>query len=152
MNSPTPRAEHTSSGWRRAGEAPWPLLLAGLTLSFSLFGLASFNLFLMLRANLRFIGEHGIDALAAGGAIQLVLLGATAYFAMGSYTVTKWFELRLMQRMEARPPWRETLPAPASGASTAPRTRTRHNPPPARRPSSARLRKGGARPGRNAPR
>ena len=132
----------------RMGDAPWPLLVLWLTLCFSLFGIASLNLFLMLRANLRFIGEHGLDALALGGAMQLAVLAATAYAAMGFYALAKWFEHRLMDRIAASGP----PAASATAASSARTTTTRRSPPPARRPSSARLRRAVASRGRNAPR
>jgi hypothetical protein len=133
---------------QRLGRAPWPLLLLGLTVSFSLFGVASVNLFLMLRANLRFIAENGVDALAAGGALQFAMLAATAYAAMGFYTLAKWFEYRLMDRMAAKP----AADASATAASSARTRTTRHSLPPARRLSPGRLRRAGARPDRSAPR
>lgn len=142
-NPPRPPLLH------RLGNAPWPVLVGWLTLCFSLFGIASLNLFLMLRANVRFIAEHGLDALAEGGALQFVLLAGTAYVAMAFYTLAKWFEYRLMDRMAGkRPP---ATAAAATAASSA-RTTTRHSPPPARRPSSVRLRRAGARPARSGPR
>ncbi len=134
----------------RLGNAPWPILIAWLTLCFSLFGIASVNLFLMLRANLRFIAEHGIDALTEGGALQLLLLAGTAYVAMAFYTLAKWFEYRLMDRMAAKRPL--ATGAAATGASTGQRTTTRRSPPPARPPSSVRLRRAGARPARSGSR
>lgn len=132
----------------RLGDAPWPVLVGKLTLCFSLFGVASVNLFLMLRENLRFIAEHGVDALVEGGALQLLLLVATAYVAMAFYTLAKFFEYRLMDRMAGRPP-----PASrGSAASSARTTTTRRSPPRVRRPSSARLRPAVASRGRSAPR
>jgi hypothetical protein len=143
-NPPRPPLLH------RLGNAPWPVLVGWLTLCFSLFGIASLNLFLMLRANVRFIAEHGLDALAEGGALQFVLLAGTAYVAMAFYTLAKWFEYRLMDRMAGkRPP---ATAAAATAASSARTTTTRHSPPPARRPSSVRLRRAGARPARSGPR
>ena len=143
-NPPRPPLLH------RLGNAPWPVLVGWLTLCFSLFGIASLNLFLMLRANLRFIAEHGVDALAEGGALQLLLLAGTAYVAMAFYTLAKWFEYRLMDRMAGkRPPPKA---AAATAASSAQTTTTRRSPPPARRPSSVRLRRAGARPVRTGPR
>lgn len=146
MSTTTPREPLL----HRLGQAPWPVLVAWLTLCFSLFGIASLNLFLMLRANLRFIAEHGIDALAQGGALQLLLLAGTAYVAMAFYTLAKWFEYRLMDRMAAKRP--SPTAADATAASSVRTTTTRRSPPPARRPSSVRLRRAGARPSRSAPR
>lgn len=138
---------HRESLLHRLGHAPWPVLVAWLTLYFSLFGVASLNLFLMLRANLRFIAEHGVDALAEGGALQLLGLAATAYVAMAFYTLAKWFEYRLMDRMAAKRP---SMPsADAAVASSARTTMTRRSPPPLRRPSSIRLRRAGPRPARS---
>lgn len=145
MSTTTPREPLL----HRLGHAPWPVLVAWLTLCFSLFGIASLNLFLMLRANLRFLAEHGIDALAEGGALQLLLLAVTAYVAMAFYTLAKWFEYRLMDRMAKRP---SSKAAAATAASNARTTTTRRSPPPARRPSSVRLRRAGGRPARNGPR
>lgn len=146
MSTTTPREPLL----HRLGHAPWPVLVAWLTLCFSLFGIASLNLFLMLRANLRFLAEHGIDALLEGGALQLLLLAATAYVAMAFYTLAKWFEYRLMDRMAAKRP--SSKAAAATAASNARTTTTRRSPPPARRPSSVRLRRAGGRPARNGPR
>lgn len=143
-NPPRPPLLH------RLGDAPWPVLVGWLTLCFSLFGIASLNLFLMLRANVRFIAEHGLDALAEGGALQFVLLAGTAYVAMAFYTLAKWFEYRLMDRMAAKRP--SATSAAAIAASSARTTTTRRSPPPVRRPSSVRLRRAGARPARSGPR
>lgn len=123
------------------------MLVGWLTLCFSLFGIASLNLFLMLRANLRFIGEHGLVALELGGAAQLVMLIVTAYAAMAFYSAAKWFEHCLMNRIAAA----ESKAEPATAASSAKKTTTRRSPPPARRPSLARPRRAIVTRGRSAP-
>lgn len=133
---------------RRLGDASWPVLVGWLTLCFSLFGVASLNLFLMLRANLRFIGEHGWQALMEGGGLQFLRLAATAYAAMAFYTLAKWFEYRLMDRMHGK----RSPALSASDASSARTTMTRRSPPRVRRPSSVRLRPAAASRGRSAPR
>ncbi len=181
------------------GDAPWPLLIAGMTLSFSLFGLAacralgveakirlredSFstirgpivgslgqestekwtaqadlqpgqpksdrllataNLFLMLRANLRFIGEHGLLALQSGGALQLAGLVLTAYGGMLAFAFAKWFEYRFIDRLSK---W-TARHAVRPDESSAPVKTPTHSPPCAPPPSPAPPAPAGVRRGR----
>lgn len=147
VSAPAPPTTQERWSLRRLDNASWFVLVGWLTLCFSLFGIASLNLFLMLRANLRFISEHGLDALVAGGALQLAVLVATAYAAMVFYTLAKWFEHRLMDRMTMA-----TASGVAPAASSARTTTTTRSPRRERRPSSARLRPTVARRDRTAPR
>jgi hypothetical protein len=67
-----------------------------LGLSFAAFGAGSLNLFFLLRANLGLIADHGWQALADGGAQQLVELLLTGYLSMAAYLVFKVCEHRLV--------------------------------------------------------
>jgi hypothetical protein len=67
-----------------------------LGVSFATFGAGSLNLFFLLRANLGLIAEHGWQALADGGAQQLVELLLTGYLSMAAYLVFKACEHRLV--------------------------------------------------------
>jgi len=68
-----------------------------LVFAFLVFGAGTYNLFLLLKANLDLIAEHGMQALADGAAQQLVELMATAALSMAAYVVFKACEHRLVQ-------------------------------------------------------
>ena len=133
---------------RWLAHAPWPVLLLGLTLGFAAFGLGTLNLYLVLRANLRYLAENGLTGLQMGGALQLVLLAATGYASMAGYAIGKWFEHRLMDRVSS---W-AGLHAHVPAAANAPATRPRRSPPRQRRPSPLRPARAAARRARSAPR
>jgi hypothetical protein len=67
-----------------------------LVLSFLVFGAGTYNLFLLLKANLDLIAEHGTQALADGAAQQLVELLGTAVTSMVAYVLFKACEHRLV--------------------------------------------------------
>jgi hypothetical protein len=107
----------------RLGNAPLPIVIACLALCFSVFGIASVNLFLMLRANLLFIGEHGWEALKIGGAAQLGMLALSAYVGMAFYALAKWFEHRVIDRIAAAGPLHAQHGRPAPERTTSRKTK-----------------------------
>lgn len=136
-----------ASALHRLGNAPLPIVIACLALCFSVFGIASVNLFLMLRANLLFIGEHGWEALKIGGAAQLGMLALSAYVGMAFYALAKWFEHRIIDRIAAAGPMHvNATAAPTERTRTTRRNRLR-----APRISRARLDREVAPQDRNAP-
>lgn len=70
-----------------------------LVVAFLVFGAGTYNLFLLLKANLELIAEHGWQALADGAAQQFVELMLTAVFSMVAYVLFKACEHRLVQRL-----------------------------------------------------
>lgn len=76
-----------------------------LGLSFFVFGASSLNLLFVAKANLDLIVEHGWQALADGGAQQLLEILGTGYLSMAAYVVFKTCEARLVR-------WLVELPAP----------------------------------------
>ena len=70
---------------------------AVLGLSFLLFGSSSLNLLFVTKANMELIAEHGWQALAEGGAQQLLEVLATAYVSMAAYVVFKACEAKLVR-------------------------------------------------------
>ncbi len=73
------------------------LLLMGL---FSALGaLASYNIFVQLAANFRFLGEHGVMAIMEGALVQLGGLLVSGYFALAMYLGFKACEHVLMDRI-----------------------------------------------------
>jgi hypothetical protein len=70
-----------------------------LVLSFLTFGGGTYNLFLLLKANLELIAEHGMQALADGAAQQFFELLATAVLSMGAYVLFKACEQQLVHRL-----------------------------------------------------
>jgi hypothetical protein len=70
-----------------------------LVAAFLVFGAGTFNLFLVLRANVELIGEHGTQALADGAAQQFVELMVTAVVSMAAYVLFKACEHKLVHRL-----------------------------------------------------
>jgi hypothetical protein len=70
-----------------------------LVLSFLIFGGGTYNLFLLLRANLSLIGEHGWQALMDGAAQQFIELMLTAALSMAAYVLFKACEHHLVHRL-----------------------------------------------------
>jgi hypothetical protein len=70
-----------------------------LVASFLAFGAGTYNLFLLLKANLELIAEHGWQALTDGAAQQFVELMLTAVLSMAAYVLFKACEHRLVQRL-----------------------------------------------------
>jgi hypothetical protein len=70
-----------------------------LVLSFLVFGGGTYNLFLLLKANLALIGEHGWQALMDGAAQQFIELMLTAVLSMAAYVLFKACEHRLVHQL-----------------------------------------------------
>jgi ABC-type multidrug transport system fused ATPase/permease subunit len=70
-----------------------------LVLAFLVFGAGTYNLFLLLKANLELIAEHGTQALADGAAQQFLELMFTAALSMAAYVLFKACEHRLVHRL-----------------------------------------------------
>ena len=67
--------------------------------AFLVFGAGTYNLFLVLKANLDLIAEHGWQALADGAAQQFIELLLTAAASMAAYVLFKACEHRLVHRL-----------------------------------------------------
>jgi len=80
----------------------WWLALLVMGISFVLFGIASLNLLAVLQANLRFLLEHGADAVREGALQQLLELVAYGYGAAAFYVVFKVCEKALVTRITHR--------------------------------------------------
>ncbi len=76
----------------------WWLALLIMGASFVLFGIASLNLVGVLQANLRFLAEHGLDAVREGALAQLAELAVYGYAAAAFYVVFKVCEKALVLR------------------------------------------------------
>ncbi|MGO9390937.1 hypothetical protein [Rhodoblastus sp.] len=63
---------------------------------------ASFNLFMTLSANFRFLSEHGLMAVMEGALIQLGELLANGYFALAMYIGFKACERTLVEKLLAK--------------------------------------------------
>ena len=70
-----------------------------LVISFLIFGAGTYNLFLLLKANLELIAQHGMQALADGAAQQFIELLFTAAASMAAYVLFKACEHRLVHRL-----------------------------------------------------
>ncbi len=68
-------------------------------ISFLVFGGTSLNLLFVAKANLDLIMEHGWQALADGGAQQLLEILLTSYLSMAAYVIFKVCEARLVRWM-----------------------------------------------------
>ena len=70
-----------------------------LVVAFLGFGAGTYNLFLLLKANLELIAQHGMQALADGAAQQFIELMFTAALSMAAYVLFKACEHRLVHRL-----------------------------------------------------
>jgi hypothetical protein len=70
-----------------------------MVVAFLVFGAGTFNLFLLLKANLELIAEHGMQALADGAAQQFVELMLSAVVSMAAYVLFKACEHQLVHRV-----------------------------------------------------
>jgi len=68
-------------------------------LAFFLFGVGTFNIFMLFSANADFILRHGWQALMDGAARQLAELLVTGYLSMAAYVVFKACEYRLAHEL-----------------------------------------------------
>lgn len=65
-------------------------------LAFLLFGLGTFNLFMLLKANADLLTDYGWQAVMDGGATQLLYLIVTGYASLAAYVVFKTCEHALV--------------------------------------------------------
>jgi ABC-type multidrug transport system fused ATPase/permease subunit len=72
---------------------------AVMVAAFLVFGAGTYNLFLLLKANLALIAEHGTQALGDGAAQQFVELMVTAVLSMAAYVLFKACEHKLVHRL-----------------------------------------------------
>ena len=79
-----------------------------MVLSFFCFGMLSFNLFFLMKANLDLLTMHGWQAAMDGGLAQAVELSVSGLLAMAAYVVFKTCEHRLVHWL-AEPDSNETL-------------------------------------------
>ena len=88
----------------KTGEGAFAEKLAGLTFlvmgfAFFVFGVGTFNIFMVLTSNLEFIAGYGWQALMDGAARQFVELVVTGYLSMAAYVLFKACELRLAHEL-----------------------------------------------------
>lgn len=65
----------------------WTLTMFVMCVSVFVFSASTFNLFFMLKANFRFIANHGLMALMQGGLLQLAELFGYCLVSATSYIV-----------------------------------------------------------------
>ena len=80
---------------------PWLTFLV-MGLAFFVFGVATLNLFMLLKANADLLREYGWQAVMDGGVRQLVELVVTGYASLLFYLVFKVCEDRLAKNLGAR--------------------------------------------------
>jgi len=68
-------------------------------LAFFVFGVGTFNIFMLLSANLEFVAGYGWQALMDGAARQFIELVVTGYLSMAAYVIFKACELRLAHEL-----------------------------------------------------
>ena len=96
------RAELRSWFQRTVLARRWLTFLV-LGLAFFVFGAGTFNIFMLISANLDFIARHGWVALMDGAARQLAELVVTGYLSMAAYVVFKACEYRLSRDLADAP-------------------------------------------------
>jgi hypothetical protein len=89
--------------------------------AFFVFGVGTYNIFLMLSANLRLIAEYGWQAIMDGAARQLAELIVTGYLSMSAYVVFKTCEYRLAHDLAGDDPAHERDPATAKSTDDLPK-------------------------------
>ena len=82
-------------------------------LAFFVFGVGTYNIFMLLSANFSVIANYGWQALMDGAARQLVELVVTGYLSMAAYVVFKTCEYRLAHDLG------DADPAPLQGENAA---------------------------------
>jgi hypothetical protein len=81
-------------------------------LAFFTFGVGTYNIFMLLSANLDLIKDYGWDAVMDGAARQLAELVITGYLSMAAYVVFKACEYRLAHDLATDDPEQKDDPAP----------------------------------------
>jgi hypothetical protein len=82
-------------------------------LAFFVFGVGTYNIFMLLSANIELIASYGWLALMDGAARQLAELVITGYLSMAAYVVFKTCEYRLAHDLGDAEPARDPDAAPA---------------------------------------
>ena len=77
----------------------WVLTFLLMGVAFVAFGMLSLNLVQVFAANIRFLSEHGVEAIMEGGLLQLLELVASAYGAIAFYVTFKTCEHALVERL-----------------------------------------------------
>ncbi len=77
----------------------WVVTFLLMGVAFVAFGLLSLNLVQIFAANIRFLTDHGVDAIMEGGLWQLFELVASAYGAIAFYVMFKTCEHALVERL-----------------------------------------------------
>lgn len=77
----------------------WSIAFVALILSALVFGLSSFNLFYLVKANLTFIAEYGALALMEGAAQQFLELLLMGTVSAAAYVLIKACEKILVDRL-----------------------------------------------------
>ena len=77
---------------------PW-LAFLSMGICFLLFGVTSFNLIVLLRANLRLWFDYGTMVIADGALVQLLQLIAFGYASLAFYVLFKACEHALVERL-----------------------------------------------------
>ena len=77
----------------------WVCTFLLMGVAFVVFGMLSLNLVQIFAANIRFLLEHGLDAIREGGLGQLTELVASAYGAVAFYVMFKACEHALVERL-----------------------------------------------------
>ena len=72
--------------------------------AFAVFGVGTFNIFMMISANFGVISRYGWQALMDGAARQLVELIVTGYLSLAAYVVFKTCEHRLTRDFSEEKP------------------------------------------------
>jgi len=75
---------------------------AVMGLAFFVFGVGTFNIFMLFSANLDLIAHYGWRALMDGAARQFAELVVTGYLSMAAYVVFKACEYRLTHDLAGR--------------------------------------------------
>jgi hypothetical protein len=77
----------------------WVVTFLLMGMAFVVFGFLSLNLVQVFVANIRFLTEHGFEAVKDGGLLQLLELIASAYGAIAFYVMFKTCEHALVERL-----------------------------------------------------
>lgn len=72
-------------------------------LAFFAFGVGTYNIFMLLSANVSLIANHGWLALMDGAARQFLELIVIGYLSMAAYVIFKTCEYRLTHDLAAKP-------------------------------------------------
>ncbi len=80
----------------------WLATFALMGLFFVLFGAATYNLAMLMAANVRFLSMHGLMAVMEGALGQLAELVVTGYFGLAMYLGFKACERVLVEKFLGR--------------------------------------------------